>query len=371
MEGDGSELSKVVESLYDAALDSALWSAVPLNLAKALSASSAVIKLQGFGGVDLVATTENFEGEGRDPALADHWHRNDLWVQRSAAQGFDSVVVGHELTPFQELEETGFYRDWLRRLAIRDMVGGVVRSADAIGVLGVHRGPREAAFGEMDRAAIQVLLPHLKRAFRIRERLADIADHATHDALEASPLGLIIVEGPQRRVRNFNRAAERLLREAGAIALRSGRLVAGDPFADTRLEAMISAALTNATGGRVSPPPMIALRRSDGSALIVGAAPMTARHLRIGIPAVLVTVREVLPPRLDLDLVREVFGLTRAEALVCGALCRGLTMADVSAELGIGISTVRSHLKSAMVKTNTRRQASLVSLLLSLPHTAT
>jgi DNA-binding CsgD family transcriptional regulator len=64
-------------------------------------------------------------------------------------------------------------------------------------------------------------------------------------------------------------------------------------------------------------------------------------------------------------VLQEVFGLTPTEAKLAAALCRGACLSDVAIELAIGLSTVRSHLKSVMLKTNTRRQAELVALLFS------
>lgn len=360
------DLTEIIGGLYEAALDPALWAGVAPRLARSLEASSAVVKLQARHGLDLIDTTDNFAEAPQDQALAEYWHRNDLWVQRSAAVGFGRVVVGHELTPFDELEETGYYRDWLSRLAIRDMVGGVVRSGDAIGVIGVHRAPDEAAFGAAERAAMQALLPHLERAFRIRARLSDVAARAGLTALERTDLAVLVVRGPRLRVAFLNAPAERLLARGGGATVRAGRLVASDPVIQGKLDAALSLALANGRGAAAAPPEPVALPRFDDAPLIVSAAPLTGPIAGDGEPAALVILREARPARPDPGLLRAAFGLTRGESAVAGALCGGLSLPEVAAELGVGVSTVRSHLKSVMMKTHTRRQAELVALLLSV-----
>lgn len=51
-------------------------------------------------------------------------------------------------------------------------------------------------------------------------------------------------------------------------------------------------------------------------------------------------------------------------------LANGSSLDDLAADLGIGLGTVRWHVKRVMASTNTRRQGELISLLLSpLAHT--
>ena len=50
-------------------------------------------------------------------------------------------------------------------------------------------------------------------------------------------------------------------------------------------------------------------------------------------------------PRLDLNLLRESFGLTERESQVVNALCRGLGTADIAQEMFISTYTVKDYLK--------------------------
>jgi DNA-binding CsgD family transcriptional regulator len=107
----------------------------------------------------------------------------------------------------------------------------------------------------------------------------------------------------------------------------------------------------------------MALPRDGRSPLVVTAAPLPERVGERGKPTVLVLLRDPETTRPRAAFLRDAFGLTPAEAAVAAALCCGAPVSKIAAELGVGLSTVRTHLKSALLKTGTRRQAELVALL--------
>lgn len=66
----------------------------------------------------------------------------------------------------------------------------------------------------------------------------------------------------------------------------------------------------------------------------------------------------------DPEILQETYGLTRSEALVAAMIVDGHSIEDIAEELGVGISTARSHLKRVFSKTETHRQSDLVRLLM-------
>ncbi|MFO1414808.1 MAG: helix-turn-helix transcriptional regulator [Burkholderiales bacterium] len=73
-----------------------------------------------------------------------------------------------------------------------------------------------------------------------------------------------------------------------------------------------------------------------------------------------------LPSAADL---RQYFALTPAESGIALMLCAGFVPKEVARQLEVSVPTVRSHLRSILAKTGTRRQTELISLLSSLPAT--
>ena len=73
----------------------------------------------------------------------------------------------------------------------------------------------------------------------------------------------------------------------------------------------------------------------------------------------------LLKVRDELPNLRQIYGLTPAEARVAEAVLDCKRLADVALKLGVSLSTVRTLLQRAFDKTDTRRQADLVKLILA------
>jgi len=65
-------------------------------------------------------------------------------------------------------------------------------------------------------------------------------------------------------------------------------------------------------------------------------------------------------------LLRRLYHLTEAEAEVALHVMHGADLKQISEELSISLTTVRTHLQHVFDKTDTHRQAELVRLLLVL-----
>jgi DNA-binding CsgD family transcriptional regulator len=61
---------------------------------------------------------------------------------------------------------------------------------------------------------------------------------------------------------------------------------------------------------------------------------------------------------------RQLYGLTSAEARLSNLLMEGAALEDCCAQLGIRRTTARMHLRNIFAKTGVRRQGELVALLL-------
>jgi DNA-binding CsgD family transcriptional regulator len=92
----------------------------------------------------------------------------------------------------------------------------------------------------------------------------------------------------------------------------------------------------------------------DGGGSIPGSV-----HLLLGLDPELRRV----PPR---ELLTQAFGLTPVEADVASGIVFGKTLAEIAADRGVKIETVRVHLKRSFSKTHTHGQAELTGLLTRL-----
>ena len=82
-------------------------------------------------------------------------------------------------------------------------------------------------------------------------------------------------------------------------------------------------------------------------------------------PAVIVCVNDPeAGAQISEEMLRALFGLTRAEARVAIAITQGETSRQVAATLGVSVHTVRNQLQSVLEKTGASRQSELVALLM-------
>jgi DNA-binding CsgD family transcriptional regulator len=82
-------------------------------------------------------------------------------------------------------------------------------------------------------------------------------------------------------------------------------------------------------------------------------------------PAVIVCVTDTeAEVRLPAQRLRDLFGLTLAEARTALAIFEGATLKEAAETLGVSRFTVQNHLARVFEKTGTNRQSALVRLLM-------
>lgn len=95
-------------------------------------------------------------------------------------------------------------------------------------------------------------------------------------------------------------------------------------------------------------------------------APTSVRGAGAPCAAVLVLIHDTArAPAPNVDLLRDLYALTGAEARIASQLASGLRIEDVAKQAGVSQQTIRNQLKSVFDKTCTHRQAELTHLLRS------
>jgi DNA-binding CsgD family transcriptional regulator len=259
------------------------------------------------------------------------------------------------------------YKEALRPVGIEyTMVFMVQIDQEKLCVLGVMRGPDHAPFTADDCADFSCLVPHVGRAVtmhgafqRCREELA-----AVKALLDGVPLGMMVVDDDELKV--ANRAARMMLGEGDAMRLQNGRLQGATRRGDTALREAVHEALsgTDQPIGVALPiehaePVRAVIRKLHPASAGMLGAPSEAVALYVTDPRKPVETRE--------EILQRLFGLTPREAAVLSLLVEGGDLQGVAGQLGIGIETVRSHVKRIMETTGATRQVDLVRMVLSSP----
>ncbi len=359
----------LVGDVYDAALDPALWPTVLEGLCGFIPGCMASLFAQ-----DSASKVPNrYISWGMDA------HYLDLYLQTYAKMhpllpGGLFVPVGEvysstDIIPNAELEETQFYKEWLKPQKYIDFVGcNVEKSTMSCALLAVIRHERNGIVDDATRRRMALLAPHVRRSVLIGKviELNKVEAAALADSLDGLAAGMFLVDAGGRIV-HANVSGHRQLAEAAVIHVAGGRLVANDPRTHHALYDVFAAAAAGdaAIGVKgISVP----LPGRDGEDFVAHVLPLTsAARRQAGISYA--AVAAVFVQKASTDLQSPIEGLSRRFRLTAGevrvllAIVNVGSVAETARVLGIGEGTVRSHLHRLFEKTGTARQADLVKLV--------
>jgi len=302
----------------------------------------------------------------------EYWSAHDPWAYSPRlTPRAGSVFVGDALVPAAELRRTPFYADFGKRFDIVQVVGATIDAGtDGSSVISINGSERRQPFTTTETALLTALMPHMQQALRLHRRILD-AEQVSNDLtgiIERSNRAIFLIDGHGRIV-FINGPATRLVSKRDGIAIDTGELRGTDGEATACLRRLIADAIGTSSAGGVGPGGLMTLGRPSGRRpLMVLISPVSAAHRLPGTknrPAALVLITDpesrVLP---DDSALREMFGLTSAEAKLTRLLAEGMGLAEAAAQLGVRRETVRTRIKVIFEKTGTHRQAELVSLVI-------
>lgn len=334
------------------------------------------------------------------------------WLRQRHRYLLDGAIwVGPDLCPPERLIRTSFYNRWLRPQRLFHRCCSVI-CHDGVGAvyLSALRARGRDDFERHELHPVQKLVPHMRHVFELQSLLSGNrtgerqsllqAAHRVHEAIRSA--------GPGNRIIEANSAGERL------IAGRENRPGTG------RLWSRINAALDMASGhggdhdpGTAEPgehsvsviplPPESTPGQAGPAAAVVGrpagagaetpAGKDAAKEARNRWRPLVIDARRageaddgtaeedpldpddrihsLLEPSDQAEgnaaRLREIYGLTPAEARVAVLLVCGRSLQECAARLDVSITTVRTHLQRIFGKTDTHHQGELVAVLLAGP----
>jgi DNA-binding CsgD family transcriptional regulator len=179
--------------------------------------------------------------------------------------------------------------------------------------------------------------------------------------MERLLVGAIILDETGQVLR-ANPTAEQILTGGDGLKLHGGRPHASSAAQDRELQGVLRDALGRAAEGSQQPVRALSLSRPSGQRdLGIVVQPVGGQR-----PCVAIFVRD--PERnvaVENEMLRNLFGLTPAEAEVARKLAQGLSLEQAAAALHISRNTARAHLRSIFSKSGITRQSDLVRILLN------
>jgi DNA-binding CsgD family transcriptional regulator len=357
---------ELVGAAYAAAADPTQWAAFGALFQHRLASSIAMYTHP----VAQPGRNRTLLSTGLDPAYtrlnAEELHSRNVLIL-NAARHTAPVLLAEDVVDRETLEGSEFFNEYMRPQGLHHAVNLTLTTG------GLHRvclaALREARFEpyERDRRVLDGLLPHLRRAFEVSERLdlLHVQARAGFSAFDRLSAAVMLVDEEARLV-YANRAAECLLATGRCLMARGSRLRATGTEPDARLRAAITgatrprptgAALAFPRGNGMPALSAIVLPSEPGRSIFAAHRPLA--FVLIHDPAASTVVSE--------EAVRARFDATPAEARLAIALCAGDSLSAFAASAGVSVTTAKTHLNGLFAKSGINRQADLVRLILSDP----
>ncbi len=361
-------LTRLIATIYDAALDSALWP-------KVLSAIADFVD----GRVAGLLTRDSTK-----PQVSAHWHAGgdplymrmyaDTYsrlgpVATSAPGQVGAIVAMPDLVSYDEFRRGRFFREWAEPQGWVDVAVAVLdKSPSGSAYLTMSRDAESGMVDETMRERLALIVPHVRRALLIGKTLEfKQAETATFmDVLDGLSVGMFLI-GADGRIMHANTAGSDMLGSGDLLRSVGGRLVAGDAQVEQSLRETAAAA-ANGEDEAGSTSIVVPLRtRDDGRYVahmlpLAGGARRHAGEAWAAAAAVFVRKAELQYPS-PAEVIGKTYDLTPAELRVLLGIVEIGGVPEVAAAFGIADTTVKTHLGRLYAKTGTGRQADLVKLV--------
>lgn len=353
----------LLEAAYEAPLDPEGWAPFLRRLGAALGSPAIGISERAEDGSWIEQTWLGLD-EAYERDYLRHFHRLDAWAAGAHRVEAGTAVRGVQLVADDRFQRSEFFQDFCRPHHLTDFLGAILERSPETGLvaLGLIRRPDERRFEEQDRQLLQALVPHLRRVLRL-QRAVRASGRAHGAGVDESRLPTLTVDA-RMRVMHANAAAHRLLARGDGLRTQHAVLMADDPGDTARLQQAVRDAhrSSRASGSRSCAVPV---RRGPGRP---SHTVVVLPNRRDPLPPDGVVLHVVQPDAAlpTAALLRQVYGLTPAEARLAEAIATGLSPREVAERFSISWSTARTQLQGVFAKTGTDREVSLVRLLMAL-----
>lgn len=365
-----ARLLEVAEQLYEAAADSDAWTSAINALTGVLNADHALLIVsENATGNALVTASIGMRLTDFERFLSPEARRSSEFFIRALPAG--KAVKSSDVISDRALERSEFYNEYVRPLDGFYSVTARQQSSALSTAIAACRPRRSGDFGSAAASAMQMVLPHLATAVKLRHRL-QLAEHRCAQVaavLDQLHDGIIVVDADARIV-FANPAGESFLNAGSGLCLSGHRLAAVHPATNETLQRLIGQSTCRAIA-RQAGDSLHIVRGEKRSPIHAFVSPfkvrdddMPPRDPGEGLAIIVLTDPEKARMA-DKDRWRRQFGLTTAEANFALEIVKGDGRQASAERLGISVATARTHLSHIFEKTGTRRQAALVRLLLS------
>jgi len=358
---------ELVGLIYDSVADASRWPMFLGACVRAIGARRASLAVRDSDGDEYGIVCWHGWPDDDIQLYFERFAALDPWRTGSARFPEGGVGSDTDACPRETMESSAAFQEFYApRDCIHGMGGVILLTKTGQSMIAAVRGAADGPFTESEKAVVRPLMPHLRRAAllhgelgSLRRQLAAFAGH-----LDRYPHAFLITD-IERRVLYANSSAREIAATRDGLMVDAGRFSLVSRKLDANLQKMLGEAIANRNSGlgrlevrRPSgkkPYRIVAMRAPGSGAVPLGVAQPAAAILIVDGDAA---------ARPDPALLSELFSLTPTEARITARLAQGQSVEEIASETSTSIETVRTHVRRVLSKTETGRQAELISLVL-------
>ncbi len=363
-------LQQTLTDIYDAGLDAQRWDHTLKSLTQTLGGEQSIMRLIDAEKFQ-VLQDNNFN---KDPywnqQYREHFIKCDFWLDVFLKVPESFTVLTHEYVPDKEYEKREIHADYLQPQRAYYGMGTIFRvSVDKQAYLTLHRDKKREGFEQDKKDCLNLYLPHIKRALLINEKIekTNFQNQLLIDALNLINCPLLLVDKDATVILS-NSQAEQIFLKLPFLNIKNSKVHTSHPALNNQLQCIIQQATTHS--GTLNIPQSNALQYYE---------PVTQKSIRFVVTplnrdrvnltnqkkplAILMIDCEESSQDLSSRYLRELYGLTQAEALLTTELCRGQSLEEIVNKRSVSRNTLKTQLHTTFHKTGVDRQSALVALI--------
>ncbi len=353
------------DEIYEAVFDDEIFDSLPARLAGHVGARSAMIMWKYTDNSAAVLAHSHYFDTKQLQTYAAVFAPHDPWIAAAVRARQNGCALNLEsLVDPAEFETSFFYNEYVRQMGDDTFrcLGFRSEVSWGTGNIALQRGRTQASFGADETARLDQLAPHLHRALLVRGRLGEARRTVCTltSLLDRMPHAALLVRS-DRYIAFANAEAESMLERPGALVSMGGLLRATLDRCDTKLgRALAPVFKTGEPSGSY-----VAVHTIAGDPVMRSVTPFAEPGR-----ARLALIMAIEPAGRDDELrraLRELYGLTPAEAAIACHLSQGRSLAEIASERRVTAGTLRSQVKVIAAKLGCQRQAEIVAMLHRLP----
>lgn len=358
--------SRLVSTIYDAAVEPRLWPAALQSVAEAFGAVGAAYVVQDkrtdrVGWISVSGPCVQLKAD-----YVSYYSTRDPYRPILGAAPSGRWLRLSSSLPKTVLRGNEWYNDFVVKSGVGDILAArLFEHGSYTARFGIHQGIKQARLTPARSLPLPALFEALSRAAQLHyefRRLSQRSSIALR-ALDQVATGVIVTDC-EARVIDINRAAERAITSGDGLMVRHGRLCTRRVFETAKLAKLIAAAAARdeaaPRAGR-----MLIGRRDGGPAYVLTVTPLGAELAASDYAVAMVLVADPEQPSPSEKELAEFFGFSPAESRLAAALMTGMRLRDIATGCDVRITTLRTQLSSILRKAGVKRQADLVRVLAS------